>query len=124
MRRVHAGVKLAVAVVLASAGCAETYDGPTSELDDTAALPESLTASSIRAGLEPVKAPALRCAQPSSAGSLVKVHVKVTPDGRVDSVDVVATRDPAVGACVASAVRQAQFDRTQRGGGFVIPFAF
>lgn len=87
------------------------------------ALPD-LNRHSISDGIAAVKPRIAACADQSPAKGQVKVGVRVAADGLVTSVDVERTPDAALGACVAAAVRQAVFPRTNHGGSFSYPFVF
>ena len=88
------------------------------------ALPVQLDRQMIIAAIDAVRATADACGSGSTARGVVKVHVRVTSAGRVESTNVDSTPDPALGACVAAAVQSATFAPTQLGGSFRIPFAF
>jgi predicted Zn finger-like uncharacterized protein len=89
-------------------------------------LPDALDRAMISSGVANVKGRVTACGDKSSAKGKVKVHVKVGPDGRVvgGGVSVETTPDPALGACVASAMQKATFAKTQSGGSFSYPFVF
>lgn len=87
-------------------------------------LPDSLDRSMISTGIAAVKARVSSCGDKSSAKGKVKVHVKVGGDGRVGDVSVETSPDPALGSCVAAAVKKASFAKTQTGGSFSYPFVF
>jgi hypothetical protein len=84
-------------------------------------LPEALDRAAISKGIASVKASIAAC---SGAKGIVKIHVRVSPDGPVSSVSVTATPDAALGTCVKNAVERAVFPRTQNGGTFSYPFVF
>ena len=52
------------------------------------------------------------------------MSVKVGPDGKVSSVAVKNTPDPALGDCVAAQMQKATFAKTQTGGSFSYPYTF
>jgi predicted Zn finger-like uncharacterized protein len=87
-------------------------------------VPDQLDKSMISAGVAAVKGRAIACGNKSAAKGIVKVGVKVNPDGSVASVSVKDTPDGALGTCVAGAMRSARFARTQTGGSFSYPFMF
>ena len=87
-------------------------------------LPDTLDRTSITKGIASVKARVAACAERSTAKGKVKVRVRVAASGNVSTMSVEATPDPALGACVAAALRQAVFPRTQNGGAFSYPFVF
>jgi TonB family protein len=71
-----------------------------------------------------VRAEVVGCGQLSTAMGTVKVHVRVSPAGSVDSVTVESTPEAALGACVAAVIQKAKLAPTQRGGSFSYPFVF
>jgi len=87
-------------------------------------VPEALDRSMISAGVAAIKARATACGDRSAKKGIVKVSVKVNPDGSISSVTVKETPDPALGSCVASAMQKARFAKTQNGGSFGFPFPF
>jgi TonB family protein len=87
-------------------------------------LPDSLDRGMISSGIGSIKSKAMACGDKSSAKGVVKVHVKVEGSGRVSSVSVSSSPDPALGACVSAAVQKASFSQTQNGGSFSYPFPF
>ena len=87
-------------------------------------LPDELDRAMISTGIAAVKGRVIACADHSPAKGTVKVHVKVGGDGRVSSISVTETPDPALGACVQAAVEHARFPRTLDGGSFSYPFMF
>jgi hypothetical protein len=86
--------------------------------------PEALDREAISSGMAAVKANALACGARSSAKGIVKVHVKVAPDGHVSAITVTQTPDVVLGRCVADAVQAAVFAPTQTGGSFSYPYPF
>jgi hypothetical protein len=84
-------------------------------------LPEALDRAAISKGIASVKASVAAC---TGATGIVKIHARVSPDGPVTSVSVVATPDAALGICVKNAVERAVFPKTQNGGSFTYPFVF
>jgi len=78
----------------------------------------------ISDGVAKQKAAIMACGDKSDAKGKVKVKVRVGPDGRVSSVVVDTTPDPALGACVAAAMKKATFAMTDDGGSFSYPFIF
>jgi len=101
-----------------------TTDSGTSKPSGGGDLPASLDRDMISAGVAKVSGRAQSCGGQSSAKGTVKVGVKVGADGRVTSVTVKSTPDPALGSCVASAMQKATFAKTQSGGSFAYPFTF
>jgi TonB family protein len=86
-------------------------------------LPEGLDRVSISEGIAAVKGRVAACGSQGAKGK-VKVKVRVAASGAVTNVDVEATPDPALGACVARAIQKAVFPKTQLGGSFSYPFVF
>ncbi len=87
-------------------------------------LPASLTKPAISAGLATVQRTAMACGASSAARGRVLIAFKITGSGAVDRATVKESPDPALGACVAAAVRKAAFARTQTGGAFQFPYRF
>jgi TonB family protein len=54
----------------------------------------------------------------------VKIAVEVAPEGNVKSAEVTESPDTALGACVATALKKAQFGKSVNGGSFTYPFVF
>ena len=102
------------------AGMVEAPD-PTVPTDTPAA--GSLDRQMIQNAIGAVKPKVLACATDGATGT-VKVRVKVTPAGAAEVVTVVQTPTPALGDCVADALRSAQFPKTASGGSFSYPFVF
>jgi hypothetical protein len=97
---------------------------PTTSHAEPMPLPDALNAHMIRAGVDIVKGTTHACGERATARGVVKVHVRVTGAGNVAGVDVRSAPEPVLGACVASALMQATFAPTLRGGAFVIPYEF
>ncbi|MGE0871437.1 MAG: GYF domain-containing protein [Kofleriaceae bacterium] len=87
-------------------------------------LPDKLDRGMIQGAVEKVKARVMSCGDRSSAKGMVKVSVKVSPDGRVSSSSPTQSPDASLGNCVASAMSKASFPKTQSGGSFSYPFNF
>jgi len=87
-------------------------------------LPNAIDRVMISAGIARVKSLVGSCRDKSLAEGIVKVHVKVDPNGKVTNVHVEDSPDPYLGACVAAAVQRATFDQTKNGGSFSYPFVF
>lgn len=102
----------------------EIWPGTSKPASGGGDLPASLDRDMISAGVAKVSGRAQSCGGQSSAKGRVKVWVKVGADGRVTSVTVKSTPDPALGSCVASAMQKATFGKTQSGGSFAYPFTF
>lgn len=87
-------------------------------------LPEKLDKVMVQEGMGSIKPAVIACGEQNPARGTVKVSVKVSPAGKIQSVGVAATPDPALGACVAAAVKLAKFPETDEGGSFGYPFVF
>ncbi len=101
-----------------------TQTNDVSDVPDTSTLPISLDRSMISRGIAAIKAKAVQCGINSEVHGRVKLNVQVGPSGDVVSVVVVESPDDELGACVAGAMRNATFSRTQNGGSFSYPFVF
>jgi hypothetical protein len=87
--------------------------------------PYALDKPMITAGIGKAKAAVIRCGeQHAAAKGIVKIAMVVGADGHVGTATVAASPDPALGECVASAVRKATFAATETGGSFTYPFKF
>ncbi len=87
-------------------------------------IAESLDKVMVREGIDGVKPRVIACGEQNAAKGIVKLAVSVGGDGTVKSVSVVDAPLPALGECVAAAVKLAQFAKTAKGGSFNYPFAF
>ncbi|MGN6103627.1 MAG: GYF domain-containing protein [Kofleriaceae bacterium] len=87
-------------------------------------VPDSLDRGMVSDGVGKVKARVIACGSKSSAKGVVRVSVKVTPDGNVASVTVKDTPDAGLGSCVAAAMQKATFKKTANGGSFAYPWTF
>jgi hypothetical protein len=87
-------------------------------------LPEKLDKLMVQEGMAGVKPAVIACGEQFAIKGTVKVSVKVSGSGKIINVGVAETPDPALGACVASAVKLAKFPETDDGGSFAYPFAF
>ena len=87
-------------------------------------LAEGLDKVMVREAIENVKPRVIACGEQNAAKGIVKLALVVGADGTVKSVEVVETPLPALGSCVAAAVKEAQFAKTAKGGSFNYPFAF
>jgi hypothetical protein len=87
-------------------------------------LPYDLDKAMITAGIGKAKAAVIRCGEQSQAKGIVKIAVEVTGEGGVGVATVAESPDPALGECVASAVRKVSFAKTATGGTFTYPFKF
>ena len=87
-------------------------------------LPEELDKSMVKTGVEKVKPRVIACGEKNAAKGTVKVTLTVGPDGVVKDASVAESPAPDLGACVATALRSAQFTKTKMGGTFTYPFVF
>lgn len=104
--------------------CGLVVEAPDPTVAQDLPVPANLDRTMIANGIGVVKARVAACGDGVTAKGQVRVSVKVTPDGTVDSVTVKATPDPALGVCVKDAVSSATFTKTQKGGTFSYPFVF
>ncbi len=85
----------------------------------------ALDAPKIKAGVGAVLDAVLDCGkQATGVTGVVKLKVKVSPNGAVTEVTVMQTPDAALGECAAKAMKRAKFDPTEQGGSFSYPFSF
>jgi hypothetical protein len=101
---------------------AEAPSLPTSTSSIT--LPDTLDRDMIMAGLGTVKVRVKACGSRSAIKGGVRVHIVVDPIGHVTDVRVDSAPDEALGACVATAIRDATFAPTQLGASFWYPAVF
>jgi hypothetical protein len=87
-------------------------------------VPEELDKSMVRAGIEKVKPRVVTCGEHAATKGTVKIAVKVAPEGNVTAASVVTSPDPALGECVAGAIKNAVFGKSVNGGSFTYPFVF
>jgi len=85
---------------------------------------KGLDRTTISEGVTAVKAKIMACGDAHPANGLVKLHVRVLPEGKVAEVTVTLTPDAALGACVAGEMQHAIFAKTDVGGTFSYPFRF
>jgi RNA polymerase sigma factor (sigma-70 family) len=76
----------------------------------------------IKDGIAKVKSGVAAC--PTEYGGVVKVWMRVAPEGEVTESRVVSTPSQPLGACVAHVLDSATFAATQEGGSFSYPFVF
>jgi hypothetical protein len=84
----------------------------------------ALDPAMIRAAIVAVKDKVGACAEKHPVKGTVKVAITVSPAGSVAAVVVKDTPDPALGACVAAAVKTAKFPKSTGTVTFTFPFAF
>jgi molybdenum cofactor biosynthesis protein B len=89
-----------------------------------AGIAETLDKVMVREAMDNVKPRVIACGEKNPAKGIVKLAVAVGGDGSVKSVSVVDSPLPALGDCVAAAVKEATFAKTAKGGSFNYPFAF
>jgi TonB family protein len=106
------------------AACCAKFKRPRPSRPAAGGPPESLDRAMISTGIDNVKGRIALCGDATTATGMVRVKVMVLPDGRVSTVEVRSTPDPALGACVAGIVKKARFAATQSGGSFSYPFVF
>jgi molybdopterin adenylyltransferase len=87
-------------------------------------IAETLDKVMVREAMDNVKPRVIACGERNPAKGIVKLSVAVGGDGSVKSVSVVDSPLPALGECVAAAVKEASFAKTAKGGSFNYPFAF
>ena len=106
--------------------CCEKYRPAESDIKPRAAggLPTELDKAAVRSGIEKVKPAVVACGEKNRDKGTVKIAMKVKPDGSVDDASVASSPNDALGSCVASALRKAQFAKTVNGGTFTYPFVF
>ena len=110
----------------AGACCAKFRKGhstPPAAASKDSAVPD-LDRTMISIAIAAIKPRVYACGDKSSAKGVVKVHVKVGADGRINSVLVSESPDDALSSCVEAAVQRAVFPKTTYGGSFSYPFAF
>lgn len=84
--------------------------------------PEALDRAAIAEGMAKIKPDVIACGATSKVRGTVKV--KVAPAGTVTASTIVSSPDPALGECVAAAVKKGVFRKTVKGGTFTYPFVF
>jgi molybdenum cofactor biosynthesis protein B len=85
---------------------------------------ETLDKAAVKAGITDVKPAVQECGEEHYHSGTVKITLTVSADGVVTDTTVAESPDPALGACVASALKRATFAKTQNGAVFTYPFAF
>jgi hypothetical protein len=104
-------------------GCCDKYK-KTPAVPPPPGILDALDRTAISNGVASVKAAVAACATTAPAKGTVKVHVRVGANGLVTNVEIDATPDAKLGACVATAMQRAVFVRTKQGGSFSYPFVF
>ena len=107
---------------IVEASCA---DEPACEGSDPPACcqKERLDRTNITEGIARVRGRIATCGDRHPGTGQVRVKVAVSPEGTVTAVTVTRAPTKALGACVATEVRQALF-RPSKGGSFSYPFFF
>lgn len=104
--------------------CCAKYRKPRTRTPPSTVLPEALDRAAISKAIASVRPRISACAKRSAAKGMVKVRVRVHPEGDLASATVDATPDPVLGTCVVEALETVLFERTQNGGSFSYPFVF
>lgn len=104
--------------------CCAKFKTPPTRAARPSTLPDGIDRNAIAAAMTGIQPQVQACGPRFAANGIVKVHVRVSPAGRVDSVSVERTPDAALGECVVAAIRKATFDPTLQGGSFSYPFVF
>ncbi|MGE5186446.1 MAG: hypothetical protein ACM31C_30530 [Acidobacteriota bacterium] len=89
-----------------------------------ATIADTLDRAMITDAMHGVHAEVMRCGEQHPAKGIVKVHLRVAPEGNVTNTDIEATPDPSLGACVAALMLGIHFPATKTGGAFSYPFVF
>lgn len=88
-------------------------------------VPEALDRKAISEGIAKVKPAISQCGdRHAGVTGIVKVQVKVKPEGSVASALVKETPSGDLGTCVSDAILKGTFRPTKRGGSFSYPFKF
>lgn len=111
------------------AACAADSDGAIAELERRLAetthdTGTGLDRSMISTGMQAIRSAVIACGDRSSAKGVVKLHVRVAPDGIPRTITIGTSPNAALGECVRRAVANARFAATERGGSFSYPFVF
>lgn len=105
--------------------CCERFKPAQTDLKPrTGGIPEELDRAMVRTGVEKIKPAVVQCGEKAGVKGTVKIAVSVAPEGNVTSADVSESPDAALGTCVASALKKAQFGKSVNGGSFTYPFVF
>jgi TonB family protein len=104
--------------------CCAKFKPADGGFDPHAGLPDHLDKAMVKSGIEPMKPRVIACGEKNAAKGTVKISLTVAPNGSVTDASVADSPDPALGACVAAALRHASFAKTVNGSTFVYPFAF
>ena len=106
--------------------CCARYKPPEmpAEKIDPNALPDTLDKAAVKAGIADVKPAVQQCGEDHYAKGTVKITLTVNAAGQVSDATVSAAPDPALGSCVADALKRATFAKTTTGAVFTYPFMF
>ncbi len=104
--------------------CCAKFKKPESEFKPMTGTHDSLDKAMVKAGIENVKPVVIACGEKTPAKGTVKIAMVVAGDGHVTSASAEEAPDPALGACVAAALRKAKFAQTTNGASFTYPFVF
>jgi hypothetical protein len=104
--------------------CCERYRPADPGFTPKSAVPDEITRPMVLAGVQKAKPVVIACGEKNTAKGTVKLAITVAGDGHVQDVSVKETPDPALGDCVAAALRKTTFGKSVNGGSFTYPFAF
>jgi hypothetical protein len=93
-------------------------------LQPNALVGDALDRAAIATGIAGIKASIVGCGNDSTVGGTVKVHVQVSPDGKVANASIEGKTDAKLNNCIANAMKTATFAKTKIGGSFSYPFVF
>ncbi len=113
-------------VMNGDAACCAKYKrsvgaGAPADNKPSASLPESPDRTAIQSAMSVVKMKFRGCAEKGSAKGTLKITVKIGPDGKVVSANVMQPLDPAIDACVLDAIKKIELPRSQNGISFTYP---
>ncbi|MDB4954982.1 MAG: molybdenum cofactor biosynthesis protein [Myxococcales bacterium] len=104
--------------------CCQRYRPAETGFTPRSTVPDEITRPMVIAGVQKVKPVVIACGEKTAAKGTVKLAISVGADGHVREVSVSESPDPALGECVASAMRKTTFGKSVNGGSFTYPFAF
>ena len=104
--------------------CCERYKPADTGFDPKKTMPDRLDRTMVKEGVERMKPRVIACGDKHPAKGTVKLSITVGPDGTVSDASVTDAPDPALGECVAAALKKATFGKTINGASFVYPFVF
>jgi hypothetical protein len=85
---------------------------------------ETLERDAISQGMSAARGNVAACGQAHPAHGVVKVHVRVRPDGTVAEAAIESTPNDALGRCLVEKLATVKFAATSRGLEFSYPFKF